>query len=161
MVPSWSHDGLWIYFTSDRSGQFEIWKTPKDGGEAVQVTRSGGYGALESPGGEYLYYAKFTQPGLFRMPPHGGEEAQVLPILPAGGMNFRRFTVTSKGVYFFSDAKTIRFLDAATGKIGDIATLSDPNSSNSGFCVSPDDAYVLYAQIDRNSEDLMLVDGFR
>ena len=36
-------------------------KSPKDGGEAVQVTRSGGYAAFESPDGKYIYYSKFSR----------------------------------------------------------------------------------------------------
>ena len=71
---------------------------------------------------------------------------------------FRGFGVTSKGVYFFSDAKTIQFLDAATGKISAIASL-DKGSGDLG--VSPDDAYGVWSQVDRFSVDLMLVDGFR
>jgi Tol biopolymer transport system component len=28
VTPSWSHDGRWIYFASDRSGRMETWKIP-------------------------------------------------------------------------------------------------------------------------------------
>ena len=157
LIPSWSHDGLWIYFAYDRSSQFQTWKAPKDGGEAVQVTRSGGYAAFESSDGNYLYYDKFSQPGLFRMPAQGGEETQILQTRPPVG-GFRGFGVTSKGVYFFSDAKTIQFLDAATGKISAIASL---DKGSGDFGVSPDDAYGVWSQVDRFSVDLMLVDGFR
>jgi len=30
-----------------------------------------------------------------------------------------------------------------------------------GLCISPDDAYVVWAQVDRNAQDLMLVENFR
>jgi len=36
--PSWSPDGKWIYFTSARSGQQNIWRIPIDGGEAEMLT---------------------------------------------------------------------------------------------------------------------------
>jgi Tol biopolymer transport system component len=156
VLSSWSHDGLWIYFASDRSGQYEIWKAPKDGGEPVQVTRSGGYTSSESPDGKYIYYTKFSaqsgyyQPGLFRMPAQGGEETQVLE-----GPVAISFGVTSKGVYFQSNAKTIRFLDAATGKTSTIAELDKPGGNIA------DDAYVVWTQRDHASQDLMLVEGFR
>jgi Tol biopolymer transport system component len=32
--PSWSHDGRWIYFTSNPTGQWQMWKMPSQGGEA-------------------------------------------------------------------------------------------------------------------------------
>jgi Tol biopolymer transport system component len=159
-MPSWSHDGLWIYFTSDRSGQSQIWKVSKDGGEPVQVTRSGGYTAFESPDGKHIYYNKASQPGLFRMPVQGGEETQVLQDWP-GARAFSSFAVTSKGVYYFSEARTIRFLDAATGKITTIASMERPVVEAGRLSVSPDEAYVVWSQVDRNTVDLMLVEGFR
>src|SRR4029453_14307319 len=57
-VPSWSHDGKWIYFTSDRSGRFEIWRVSPEGGAAEQFTKEGGYVALESGDARTLYYTK-------------------------------------------------------------------------------------------------------
>jgi Tol biopolymer transport system component len=161
-VASWSHDGLWIYFASDRSGRYELWKVAKDGGEAVEVTRSGGYTSSESPDGKYIYYTKFSpQPafysqGLFRMPAQGGEETQILEGPVGIG-----FGVTSKGVYFVRHTKAIQFLDAATGKTSTIAELLDKPVNLGGIGVSPDDAYVVWSQFDRISQDLMLVEGFR
>ncbi|HSA93477.1 MAG TPA: winged helix-turn-helix domain-containing protein, partial [Terriglobales bacterium] len=32
VVPSWSRDGQWIYFASDRSGSWQVWKMPAAGG---------------------------------------------------------------------------------------------------------------------------------
>jgi Tol biopolymer transport system component/DNA-binding winged helix-turn-helix (wHTH) protein len=56
-TPSYSHDGRWIYFSSIRSGRWEIWKMPAEGGEAAQVTHSeGSYMPMESPDGKTLYY---------------------------------------------------------------------------------------------------------
>jgi Tol biopolymer transport system component len=36
--PCWSADGAWIYFTSNRSGNDDLWRVPAAGGAAVQVT---------------------------------------------------------------------------------------------------------------------------
>jgi len=152
--PSWSRDGRWIYFSSDRTGRIETWKIPVGGGEAVQVTRSGGVAALESPDGKYIYYVKEPgPPGLFRMPTEGGGEKQVLP----DNIGWTGFAVTAKGVYFRM-GRTIRLLEEATGKISTVATMDKPFG---GISVSPDDAYVVWSQTDRNTLDLMLVENFR
>jgi WD40 repeat protein len=47
-VPSWSRDGRWIYFASDRSGSWQVWRMLAEGGTAVQVTRGGGFAAFET-----------------------------------------------------------------------------------------------------------------
>ena len=53
--PSWSRNGRWLYYHSDRSGRNEIWKSLADGTvPPVQVTLNGGYAARESPDGKFL-----------------------------------------------------------------------------------------------------------
>ena len=54
VVPSWSNDGRWIYFASKRTGRWEVWKAPADGGQPVQVTKHGGFAAFESRDGQSL-----------------------------------------------------------------------------------------------------------
>lgn len=53
-APSWSADGLLVYFSSDRSGRLEIWRIPAAGGAAKQITRQGGEEAFESADGTEL-----------------------------------------------------------------------------------------------------------
>src|SRR5262249_36455189 len=38
--PTWSPDGRWIAYSSDRNGNFDIWVKPVAGGDPVQVTKS-------------------------------------------------------------------------------------------------------------------------
>ena len=57
-VPSWSRDGKWIYFGSNRTGRPEVWRVPAAGGAAEQVTTTGGEYAFESWDGQTLYYLR-------------------------------------------------------------------------------------------------------
>jgi Tol biopolymer transport system component len=161
VLPSWSRDGRWIYFTSDRSGSYEVWKVPKEGGQAVRVTRSGGYAAFESPDGRYIYYTKWVpapQPqSLFRMPVEGGEETQI----HAQVFDWASYAVTSKGIYFTPDAKEIQRLDLATGKVSTLTVLEKAMTGAGALCVSPDDTYLVWQQLDRTALDLMVVENFR
>jgi len=76
LVPSFSRDGKWIYFASERTGQWQVWKTSLRDGADVQVTFKGGFAALESMDG-YVYYSKsrFPQPEICRVRIQGGEES--------------------------------------------------------------------------------------
>jgi eukaryotic-like serine/threonine-protein kinase len=159
-APSWSWDGKWIYFVSTRNGNEQVWKMPWMGGEAIQLTQKGGFAALESLDGKFVYYTKAANDtSLWRVPAQGGEEVQVLdPIV------FRNFSVTKDGVYFVfqPDSKghyVIRLLKTSTGEIQTIASIENP--VRNGLSVSPDGRWILYPKLDQEGSDLMLVENFR
>ncbi len=56
--PAWSHDGQWIYFTSDRGGSPQIYRVPSTGGTAQRVTFEGSYNVTPrpSPDGKHLAF---------------------------------------------------------------------------------------------------------
>jgi tricorn protease len=57
--PSWSPDGKWIAYLSDRSGEFELYLRPQKGGDEVRVTSDGDcyrYGPVWSPDSKKLAY---------------------------------------------------------------------------------------------------------
>ena len=160
-VSSWSHDGNWVYFS--RAGdKDQIWKVPAAGGSAVQVTRNGGSGPMESPDGKTLFFVipiLGNSGALWRMPVAGGEATQVVPSV------FRyNFAVTSGGVYYTpfpagDRPSSIEYLDFASGKITTIHTMAKP--IDLGLAISPDGRYLLFAQNDLSVSDLMLVENFK
>jgi hypothetical protein len=82
-------------------------------------------------------------------------------VLPAIG-SWEFLCVTSKGVYFVPDKQgptTIQFLDSASGKVSTLAT--PEKALEPGLAVSPGDSYVMWSQKDRETINLMLVEGFR
>ena len=55
---AWSRDGRWFFFTSDRSGSFNVWAQPANGdGEAFPVTS---FSALDNGLPEAVIYTKFA-----------------------------------------------------------------------------------------------------
>jgi Tol biopolymer transport system component len=70
-LPSWSADGVYVYFTSNRTGRDEVWKQALAGGEAIQVTRHGGYFSHESQDGKWLYFSKLEPQSIWRAPVPG------------------------------------------------------------------------------------------
>jgi Tol biopolymer transport system component/DNA-binding winged helix-turn-helix (wHTH) protein len=164
VTPSWSRDSKWIYFGSTRSGSMQIWKVPVEGGQAVQVTRNGGFEGFESLDSTYFYYAKGRAvPGIWQVPVGGGEETLLLDHHQAG--YWRLWTVTEKGIYFATAnmpaQPVIEFFNFATRKITPVATLDKPISrSDPGIAISPDRRWLLFAQMDQSGSDVMLVENF-
>ena len=131
-IPSWSADGRWVYYASNRTGRFEIWKAPANGGKGTQVTSNGGYTAFESADGRSLYYTKEGPPGLWELPLRGGKE-KLLLTADVG----TEFAVTKDGIYYLPvAAKSVRLHSFATGKEEEIALLNVDEAD--GLTVSPD-----------------------
>jgi len=157
-IPRWSRDGRHIYFCSDRTGRFEVWKVTASGGEPVQVTTNGGFVAVESPDGRYLYYSQTRNFGpVLRMPISGGQSEEVIPDIRG-----LFFAVAARGVYFQSRG-SIWFWDADSRRTQEV--FKPARRIDVGMDVSPDGQTLLFTQVGREGEgegsDLYLIDGFR
>ncbi|HYU35583.1 MAG TPA: DPP IV N-terminal domain-containing protein, partial [Thermoanaerobaculia bacterium] len=164
VVPSWSSDRRWIYFGSNRTGGFQVWKVPADGGPAIQVTRNGGFAAFESPDGSRLYYAKYDAPGIWTVPVSGGEEQRVHDLPPIG--YWGHWGIGRQGLYLVNpEAKprpAIELFNLATRRVTRIAEMErQPIQWQGGFSVSRDERSILYCQWEQSGSDIMMVEGFR
>jgi DNA-binding winged helix-turn-helix (wHTH) protein len=73
---TWSPDGRFIAYSSDRGGKFDIWVQQVSGGDPVQVTKRPGNNLQPdwSPDGKYIAYrSEEGEGGLFVVPALGGE----------------------------------------------------------------------------------------
>ena len=167
-TPSFSRDGQWVYFDSDRSGQYEVWKVRTEGGPLVQVTFHNGFLPMESVDGEYVYYIKGSDlnPGneghLWRIPTAGGEEelAMTNPIVDV------YWTTGPGGIYFIDPGTkpqpTLKFFDASSKRTNQIASLEKkPACCGREITVSPDGSAILYAQVDSEITNIVVIDNFQ
>jgi Tol biopolymer transport system component/DNA-binding winged helix-turn-helix (wHTH) protein len=165
-LPSWSRDGRWIYFTSNRGEKvYQIWKQAlKDGAAAgpppTQVTRDEGFGAVETVDGKLLLYTKRWSQGIWAMPPDGGAEIRIW--VGPGPDNWSNWAVTKSGIYFFApetgQPPKIEYLDFKTKQLSQIGKLDKP--SFYGLAVSPDGSSLLYSQWDRNEHQILVMEHF-
>ncbi len=161
--PSWSRDGRFVYFASDRTGAREIWRIPSAGGAEEQLTHGGGQFPLESFDGQTLYYLKSDDGGpLVARSKAGGDERTVLPcvrsfgfaVAPGGIVHHDCFTEQNAG----SPQRELRFWDARTGQDRVLASVTTDAFGN--LSVAPDGRSLVYAGGVLTS-DLMMIEGFR
>src|SRR4029453_8885602 len=80
--PTWSPDGRFIAYSSNRSGNFDIWVQSVGGGDAVQITKSPAHDWQPdwSPDGSQIVFRSEREGGgLFVAPSLGGRERKVSP----------------------------------------------------------------------------------
>jgi Tol biopolymer transport system component len=163
VVPSWSSDVKWIYFSSSRSGSWQIWKKASDGtGEAIRVTNSGGFAPMESPDGQYIYYAKGRSvAGLWRIRIDGTGEEEVLPDLPAEHWGLWAVLADGDIVYLDRQGQSASVLKRFRGgKTSVIATLDKPpKTADAGLASSPDGRTILVSQVDQSGSDIQMVES--
>jgi Tol biopolymer transport system component len=158
-TPSWSRDGAALYFNSSRTGTWQIWKHELATGKESQITRQGGFGAIEAYDGKSVFYSKFEGGGLWRTPVTGGDEQHVADIPHRaywGG-----FAVTEKGLYLLdSYAKpgpAIVYYDLQTQRTRTVLTLTqDPTIWKPNLAASRDGRTLFYAASEASSSILMI-----
>ena len=163
LSPSWSRDGKWIYFASKRGGEaFQVWRMPIAGGVPEQLTRYGGISPIESADGRYLYYSKYEQNGIWRMPLRGdGAESMVLSDMDPDG--WPNWALSPEGIYFLKFGKfpkaSLAFYDFAENTTRIIWPLE--KQAGWGLSLSSDGRSLLYIQDQFAESNLMLVRNFR
>jgi Tol biopolymer transport system component len=164
MSGSFSRDGRFIYFTSDRGGRNQIWKMSVDGGAAVQVTRGDGFYVQESWDARSVYYSMDRE--IWRVPVEGGEGSPVLRVREGGyisGWDVSRFGIyhaTSRWSVAMNEEFTVQFLDFETGRTEMLFRTQGP-FEHSTLRVSPDEKWILYSERPVPQSDLMLIENFR
>ncbi len=159
--PTWSADGKYIYFTSDTTGEKNIWKTNADGsGEAIQITTIGAYRATPAPDGETVFFTKWGFPNEFwRVPANGGTE-EIVPEVTAAGF-FNIWIMSKTGVYFLSPISDkdfkLKFYDFADKQVKDAPGDYKIPPNLDGTILTTDGNILLCSVIEKASR-LMLAD---
>ncbi len=160
-LPAWSHDGKWIYFTSDVELGHKIYRCPVEGGAAEELpAHELALRPAESADGANLYFASrevnFQVQKISLANPKSGIQTEAMPHL----LQWTLWQVVPGGIYFVphEEPRTMKYFDLASHKVKVVFTLE--KDFDDGMSVSPDGRYILYSQVDEQSDEIMLMDRY-
>jgi len=159
-VPSWSRNGKWLYFSSNRGNEpTQVWKVPYPaGGAAVQLTKNGGVGPVESADG-FVYYARTMETDeIWKIPADGGEETLVMKGTGLGC--WCNWALSPGGIYFINreGKRVLFFYEFATRKTFPLISLGEIGAFPA---LAPDAKSIVFSQLDQADQTIMLVNHFR
>ena len=158
--PTWSNDGRFVYFSSNRSGTEAIWRAAATGGSEVQVTHDW---RLARPGDARRQDAlvpthfpcRIAAP---RRAPRRGPGANAHRLRASLWLRCRGGRHLPRGLRGGPSAAPLFLLDPATGRDQLLGTVKD---SGQGLTASPDGKTILFTAQRGEGTDLVLIENFR
>jgi Tol biopolymer transport system component/DNA-binding winged helix-turn-helix (wHTH) protein len=157
--PNWSHDGKWIYFIAGGSPG-RIYRCPAEGGNAVAISSEAGFFPQGSFDGEKVYFAVFSA---------GRAVLKIISLRHPGTQSvvegmpnilLTNLVVGQDGIFFLSeDDVTLSYFDFASKHVKQLLRMKEPG--NVALAVSPDKHWVLFAKVEQEDRDIMLVGHYR
>jgi eukaryotic-like serine/threonine-protein kinase len=161
VVPTWSHDGRWIYFSNDQPTGRDIWRVPASGGTPERLTHgaSGPFACESADGKSLLFQTKDADSPLMAMPLTGGEPWQLVACVKDSA-----FGAGPQGVHYVPcdpSSDPVHVLDLETGRDRRLGTLENLTRRPLGLTVSSDGRTIIYPRRTTQNADLMLIENFR
>ncbi len=153
--PNWSRDGHSVYYTSNRGGKAQLWRSGVHGEHPIRLTSMTCNDSAESADGKYVYFES-DQNGIYRLPIAGGAPEVVTELAKVSPSRY--FDVLDQ-IYFLEQEnapRLIRQFDPASHKLSTIGSIERQLVYGTpSLSISPDHRFILYAQQDNSSSQIM------
>jgi len=155
--PSFSSDGTTMYFSSDKSGDWQIWSYNFQEKSTAQITQKGGYQVKTHDDGT-LYFTKYRQQGLWQLILKNSKnkttkEKQLVNNV-SRGLNFK---VCSDSIYYSIESDNIELwqVDLKTEKKQKL--LTDTINSNFKFDLIDDCQTLIFSKRENIESDVLML----
>ncbi|MDQ2832328.1 MAG: winged helix-turn-helix domain-containing protein [Acidobacteriota bacterium] len=162
VVPAWSHDGRAIYYSSNRTGDWQIWRHSLDALADLQVTRHGGFNGMEAPDGSALLYVGDMGRSEIRRLSLQQDHSDVALATLGPGM-WHAWAISRNSLLYLkrvpsSSATVMVRLDLKTKQTQIVGHA--PEAINDSVSGSPDGRYALFGYRSNAGSSIMILNGW-
>jgi len=152
--PSISKDSRWLYYSSDKNGDWQIWRQLITGKSIPElITPKGGYNGKESYDGKELIFTKYQDLGLWKMHLGSKQESLIIEGLPRR----TQFKICEDSLFFANKENNMKqvwqyFFDSKKK----VLVFESPISEGMQFDVNQSCSKLLYS-VWQGESDIMLL----
>lgn len=150
--PQFSKDGKNIYFSSDASGDWQIWSYQLKNKNLTQITKAGGYRVNVNKNGQ-IYFTKYRQPGIWRLNLKDGIEEKIINEIVRSD-NFA--VCDNRIIYEVNDAQTQVWMQDSNKSPRQLV-LSVPKSTHLRFSASKNCSEIIFSKWQNIESDIMMI----
>jgi Tol biopolymer transport system component len=155
-MPFWSADGQFLYYNSNRDGRVAVWRRRLADGLMTKVGLQGSFKSMSSAGADPKLYFSLSRGPIFE----AGLDGSAPTALPdATAIPDINWVHSGDALYFTRQEpnEQILFFELRDGKTRPIRRVTGSLVRNtSNLAVSPDREWLLYAQRDHASSDIVV-----
>jgi len=151
--PSFSSDGNTMYFTSDISGDWQLWSYKLLEKSLVQITQNGGYQAKADDINEMLYFNKYRQQGIWQLDLKTAKEKQITSNV-SRSLNFK---VCSDSIYYSTESDNIELWQMNLKTTKNQKVLTSTLNSNFKFDLIDDCQKLIFSKRENIESDILML----
>ncbi len=161
VFPTWARDGQAIFFSSNRSGEYRIYRVRPAGGPEEPVGDLRGFCYVESRSGARAWHSGTGRfPALYEIDQSSGVRREVVRALA----NRSGFAAGKAGIYYLaapdpSGRTALYYLPS--GETRAVLLLHFEHPLESGLSLSHDDRVLVFSQVDQDETSLLGIEAFR
>jgi Tol biopolymer transport system component/DNA-binding winged helix-turn-helix (wHTH) protein len=154
VVTGWSHDGSSLYAGGNAAGDgIHLYRVDARSGVMTRI-HEGGFAAIESLDGRWLYVGRLDRAGIWRMPVAGGDATLVTSA--TSGEQWPNWGVTDRGLFFvgYPDAGEPQLFIVDSDSSSARPSIRLPDLAWPGVALPRSGTRVVYAHADRRSANI-------